>query len=238
METRKNPPDATPVITRTAFAMGASVRFLVNAITYPYHALSGLSLKRRKRLGPGGPAARTLSAGQAALRRARERTRQYARRKRPAEIPQDDIQVPLEAARIATRDGLHKLSAALASPSAEVRARAVETVGEFGPDRAAPIISAVLQDPDAAVRRAAAAAAASTRASAAVFSLILALDDPTVEVRREVKLAIETITGEELDLDPASEGARLQANIERLKDWWKQRRLAQLVTRVDEVSTP
>jgi hypothetical protein len=66
----------------------------------------------------------------------------------------------------------------------------------------------------------------------------LALDDPTVEVRREVKLAIETITGEELDLDPASEGARLQANIERLKDWWKQRRLAQLVTRVDEVSTP
>jgi HEAT repeat protein len=134
------------------------------------------------------------------------------------------------AARVAARDGMGRLSAALTDPDPTARMLALEAIGELDAEHAAQMIIDTLHDPDPDVRCAAAAAAVRARAAAAVFSLILALDDEEPEVREEAHLAIERITGQEIEFDPAARPATRQRRIDQLKRWWKKLRFAQLAS--------
>jgi hypothetical protein len=108
---------------------------------------------------------------------------------------------------------------------------ALETIGEFEEEGAAKLIGELINDPDPTVRCAAAAAAARAKAAATVFSLILAIDDTSAEVRQGAMRAIEVITGKIIDLDPLADGPSRQHKIDELKGWWKEERLAQLAAK-------
>jgi HEAT repeat protein len=118
-----------------------------------------------------------------------------------------------------------------------VRRLALDTVAEFEEEKASQLILAALNDPEASVRSAAAHAAGRARAFSTVFSLILSLEDPELEVRQVAKQAIEIITGDEVDLDPAADAALREPKIEELKRWWKEQRMAQLANRLESESS-
>ena len=130
------------------------------------------------------------------------------------------------AARLAADEGLEALGRALGDPDPRVRTLALEVVCEFSAERAARLLAAMVHDPDAGVRCSAAAAAARLGAPRTVSSLIVALDDPDSAVRAASAQAIEAITGRSIAL----EGDRVTQHrqIEELKRWWKEERLAQL----------
>jgi hypothetical protein len=131
-------------------------------------------------------------------------------------------------ARLAADEGLKALSRALGDPDPSVRTAALEVVCEFSADRAAPLLAGMIHDSDPSVRCAAAAAAARLEVVRAVSSLIVALDDPEASVRAAAAEAIETITGKPVPLASAADQAARRQQVELLKQWWKQERLAQL----------
>lgn len=145
--------------------------------------------------------------------------------------------VPLQGSRAAAKDGLAALSKVLADPDPRVRRLALDTVAEFEEEKASQLILAALNDPDPSVRSAAASAAGRARAFSTVFSLILSLEDPELEVRQMSKQAIEIITGEDVDLDPAADADLREPKIEELKRWWKEQRMAQLANRFESESS-
>ncbi len=130
------------------------------------------------------------------------------------------------AARLAADEGLDALGRALGDPDPRVRTLALEVVCEFSAERAARLLAAMVHDPDAGVRCSAAAAAGRLGAPRAVSSLIVALDDPEATVRAASAQAIEAITGRAIALEGDLGTQRRQ--IEELKRWWKEERLAQL----------
>lgn len=146
--------------------------------------------------------------------------------------------VPFEAARVASDQGLGALSRTLADPDPAVRVLAVDVVCEFAEGRAAKLLSGILCDPDAGVRAAAAAATGRVRATGAVFSLILALDDPDRHVRDAASHALREITGKDpelgLDDDPVARHKRVM----ELKRWWKEQRFSQLAAEIEEEEQP
>lgn len=198
------PSDPDPLVYRVAYAFGQALRQAVQVLIFPWRALTQRTTARR------------------AL--------PEASRKR---LPFRSERLPVRAASVAAADGLEELSKVLADRDPEVRQLALQTVENLEEERATALIVDLLHDADAGVRCAAAAAAGRARTAGAMFSLILALDDASLEVRQEAMRAIELITGEPLGLEPSSPRAERQDKIEELKQSWKERRLAQLASRLE-----
>lgn len=203
MDNRPSGPD--PLVYRVAYAFGQALRQAVQVLIFPWRALTQRTSGRRA-LPEGGTRRR---------------------------LPPRSERVPVRAARVAAADGLEELSKVLANRDPEVRQLALQTVENLEEERATALIVDLLHDADAGVRCAAAAAAGRARTAGAMFSLILALDDASPEVRQEAMRAIELITGEPLGLEPSSPRAARQEKIEELKQSWKERRLAQLASRLE-----
>jgi HEAT repeat protein len=201
--------DDDRLVPQAAFFLGVLVRMVAGAVSYPYRQLRRLTHTDPAEPGqrPPRPAKRALSAGP---RRG------------------DRGAVHRDAARLADRQGLASLSAALTDPAPEARIAALETIGSLGGEEVGPMLVDLLHDPDSNVRVAAAAVAGRTRAAEVVFSLILALDDPDQAVREAARRALEAITGERIEFDVTQPSEVRQGRVEDLKRWWKQRRLAEL----------
>jgi HEAT repeat protein len=195
--------DAGPLVYRVAYIFGQVLRQAVQALTFPWRALAERSTDRRAL----PPATR-------------------------GRLPARSRRVPIQAVRAAAADGLQELSKVLANRDPEVRRLALQTVENLEEERATTLIVDLLHDADARVRCAAAAAAGRAQTAGAMFSLILALDDASLEVRQEAVRAIEQITGEPLEIEPSGPRAARQEKIEQLKQSWKERRLAQLASRL------
>ena len=94
------------------------------------------------------------------------------------------------------------------------------------------LILEALHHREPGVRCAAAEAAAEAGAFAAVFSLILLLDDPVLDVRKGARAAITRITHSSVDFDPLAGAADRKRMIETLKSWWKTERFSRLAAEV------
>ncbi len=117
-------------------------------------------------------------------------------------------------------------------PDVEARCRSARSAAELPPAEAAPLLLALLHDGSAEVRSAAADAAGRSRAVTTVFSLILALDDPSPLVRSAAERSVRRLTGREITFAAADGDRREQ--IEELKSWWKKQRLRDLTGRLSE----
>lgn len=197
------------LIGRVAYALGLTVRWTVDLFSAPYRILSPTASASPQKQLPDSHRPRQRLSGRPRMER----------------LPSVST-----AAKVAARDGMVRLSAALTNPDPTARMLALEAIGELDAEHAAQMIIDTLHDPDPDVRCAAAEAAVQARASAAVFSLILALDDEELEVREEAHLAIERITGQEIGFEPAGDPAARQRRIDQLKRWWKEMRFAQLAS--------
>jgi len=131
---------------------------------------------------------------------------------------------------MAADQGLNALAKALNHPDPNVRTKALEVISELSEERASGLISGMLHDPSAQTRRAAVHAARRLGAQGAVFSLILALDDPDLGVRMLAKESIEELTDQPVDITFEESDAERQLRIAELKEWWKGQRLDQLAT--------
>jgi hypothetical protein len=140
---------------------------------------------------------------------------------------------PFAASELAADDGLTRLAAALSDEDPNARIRALEVICEFSEERASRLIASMLHDPSPSVRRAAAGSAARMKASGTVFSLILALDDADPEVRSAAADAIEAITGKRVRLDDIEDPELRRGELELLKRWWKEQRVAELASDLD-----
>jgi len=155
--------------------------------------------------------------------------------RRPTPMPRPPVG-DFSAARLAADEGLEALGRALGDPDPKVRTLALDVVCEFSAERAARLLAAMVHDLDPSVRCAAAAAAARLGAPRTVSSLIVALDDPDSGVRAASAQAIEAITGRRIAMedDPATQ----RRQIEELKRWWKEERLAQLTASLQHGGLP
>lgn len=128
---------------------------------------------------------------------------------------------------LAADAGHAKLASALQHPDPDVRAKAIAVVVSLGESGATRLLQVMIHDPAPAVRAAAVAAAGRTRNVELAASLIVALADPDLEVRRAAVTAVSQLTGHPLTADDAE--SRVDPDeIQGLKQWWKQQRLAAL----------
>jgi HEAT repeat protein len=216
---------------RAAYLIGVAVGSAAELIRVPYRLLSDVA----------APARGSETAGARDGDRRGDRMSAERRRSAPRELsytPAVDRDLPSaalneRASRVAADEGQPALASALSDPDPAVRRLAMRTVGELSDERATRVLTEVLHDPDPSVRSAAAAAAARSRASGVVFSLILALDDPDSDVRAASLLAIEEITGEAIEAGAVEDATRRRELIEGLKQWWKERRFAELATQTE-----
>jgi len=102
--------------------------------------------------------------------------------------------------------------------------------GAYRKDEGGRTLSIVrgLRHPDPEVRSAAAASAVITGTFSEIYFLILLLDDPVPSIRRQAWIAIQKITGIEFEFDPEEEETTRRAQIELLKNWWKEERINNL----------
>jgi HEAT repeat protein len=108
----------------------------------------------------------------------------------------------------------------------------VAVISELADVRAGEVLKTMLLDPSAMVRCAAVRSAARVRTTDVLASLIVALTDPDAEVRAAAVDAVSAITGRSLTSSGPEAGVDL-AEIEDLKRWWRERRLAELVRSVE-----
>jgi hypothetical protein len=129
------------------------------------------------------------------------------------------------------------LARALDHPDPALRARAVAVLGELADARARDVLKTMLLDPSAEVRRAAARSAARVATTDVVASLIVALTDPDAEVRAAAAEAVGRISGRPLSCAGPG-GVVDERDIEDVKRWWRNRRLAELVRCVQPTERP
>jgi len=222
---------------RAAYLLGVAVGSAAELLRVPYRLVADNGGRDRGATEPA--AGESPSQGRGFLRGRRgggprSRHASEATERRDAPVPA----IHDRAARVAADEGQPALASALSDPDPAVRRLAMRTVGELSDERATRVLTEVLHDPDASVRCAAAAAAARSRASGVVFSLILALDDPDADVRAASLLAIEEITGEAIDPAAVEDSKRRRKLVADLKQWWKERRFAELATQADTEVAP
>ena len=128
---------------------------------------------------------------------------------------------------LAANGGLAALARALDAPDPALRARAVAVLCELGERRASEVLKTMLLDSSAMVRCAAIRSATRVRTTDVLASLIVALSDPDPEVRAASVDAVSAITGRRLSI-PAPGGGVDPGEIEELKRWWREKRLAEL----------
>lgn len=131
---------------------------------------------------------------------------------------------------MAADQGLNALAKALSHSDPNVRTKALEVIAELSEERAGGLIAGMLHDPSPQTRRAAATAAARIGARGAVFSLILALDDPDLGVRMVAKESIEELTNQPIAITFQEGDAERLQKIAELKEWWKGERLDELAS--------
>jgi HEAT repeat protein len=114
------------------------------------------------------------------------------------------------------------LTRTLASEDPDVRAQAVLFLGEFADERGRRLLQSMVHDPSPRVRSIAIEALGRTMNLDVVATLIVALGDPVIEVRRAAAKAISRITGRQLSpsVDPRE--------LAELKQWWTETRVAEL----------
>ena len=117
-----------------------------------------------------------------------------------------------------------------------MRLRAVAVLSEFGDERAARLLRAMVHDRSARVRavavRALGQSASPTTGTSleALSCLIVALDDPAVSVRRVAAEALARSSG--LAVVPSeADGTIGPEQREALRSWWKDQRVADLASR-------
>jgi HEAT repeat protein len=134
--------------------------------------------------------------------------------------------------RLAANGGLASLARALDNPDPALRACALAVICELGDNRAPQVLKTMLLDPSAMVRCAAVRAASRVEATDVVVSLIIALTDPDGEVRAAAADAVSGITGRQL-ICGGPDGRVDPGEIEELKQWWREKRFAELVRFVE-----
>jgi hypothetical protein len=108
----------------------------------------------------------------------------------------------------------------------------VAVLSELADVRAREVLKTMLLDPSAIVRCAAVRSAARVKTTDVLASLIVTLTDPDAEVRAAAVDAVSGITGRQLSCQ-WPEGGVDPGEIEDLKRWWRERRLAELVRSVE-----
>ncbi len=196
----------------------------------------GILASVTRSVGSAGKAAAALFGG----RKTKKGTRRRAKRSGAPEAviqsgsiretPADHVE--LESARVAADEGQAALAAALSDPEPAVRARALSAIVQFSERRATRLVRATLHDPDATVRRAAALAAARLDGIAIVAALLVALEDPDSGVRAAAARSIGLITGRTITLRKP-DLAVSSDELDQLKSWWKEQRVAELLRDVD-----
>jgi hypothetical protein len=222
---------------RTAYFVGAAFRRAVDLVLLPVRAVAGKNPRRSgsrefRSILSRRPEITSKLSGMEERLRSLEHSLLGPERFGASEALAGlaDLASPSAGEEIPT-----ELIEAVTDPDPGVRRLALSTIRDIGSESSASLIVDALHDPDSSVRCAAAAAAAETGATAAVFSLILSLDDPALEVRRTAKLAIEKITGREIDFDPSKDSPARTKKIVALKKWWKEERFTSLAGDVDAV---
>jgi len=140
------------------------------------------------------------------------------------------IQHPYAGVRTACVRGLYKAGKGEAAPlliealkdeNVEVRNSAAMFLGWI---EARSALTALLQvaatDSDLRVRKSAIQALENIRDEASVLPLIRLLNDDVKEIRDKVHFTLERITGETLVLDSGDDGKDRLNSINRIKDWW------------------
>ena len=138
-------------------------------------------------------------------------------------------QVPtrLKASHLADDDRLTALAGALEHPDPELRARAVVVMAEFADKHAGHLLKVMIHDRSPAVRAVAVGAAGRTTDMELAASLIVALADPDADVRWAAAEAVSRVTGQ--TVVPSGTDASIDRDeLERLKRWWKDKRLTDL----------
>jgi HEAT repeat protein len=130
---------------------------------------------------------------------------------------------------LASDEGQMALAGALDHPDPEVRARAVAVVGQFSDGRAGHLLKTMIHDPSPAVRSVAISAVGTTPSMGLLASLIVALGDPDVHVRRAAAGALSRATGR--TVAPSGTDAMMDGEqVEALKRWWKDKRFSDLAS--------
>jgi hypothetical protein len=220
---------------RVAYTLGSSVQRVIWFFGFPYRSIAGAKEGRIPFFKTKEPISdetqrKGIPPKEAQPSETRSGRTNHERMRTPHFDDGEPFPVDSGAAQFAMQSGMPALAEALSSPNPKIRKLAIDTIGEFSAEEASQLIIEVLPDPDPGVRCAAIAAAVRAKAPATVFSLILMLDDISVEVRSAAKRAIEALSGEKIAFDPEDESADLKEKIEELKRWWKERRLAQLAS--------
>lgn len=226
--------------TRTSYLFGVVVRRAFDLISAPYRALTGLKwsdqLGRRSSLDRASPS-RRISRN---LMRMMERIQSIEHRLIVAagDDSLDGLSGDLESVNGAAEAlAGSRVGSRSAADRGELR-YALGNLDSLPADERTALILEALQYPDADTRRLAARAAVQEYSSATVFSLILSLDDADPRVRAEVKDAIESIAGVTINLDPTTDSATREAELERLKTWWKEERFTRLTAELETVLKP
>lgn len=95
------------------------------------------------------------------------------------------------------------------------------SVRKTEPGRAYSVVQG-LNHPDPAVRAAAVARSIQSGTFSQVYFLILLLDDPVPEIRKQAWIAMRKITGVDFEFDPEEDETIRATKVEVLKRWWKE----------------
>lgn len=223
---------------RTSYLFGVAVRWAVDLVSAPYRALAGRGPSRRRprsSFDHGAPR-RRISRN---LTRMMERLHSIEQRLigSSGKDTLGSLTDEIEAMRQVTERLGTEHSPRIGTDPGELR-YALGDLDSIPADERTAMILGALQDPRPELRCLAAQAAAREGSSATVFSLILSLDDTNAEVRREVKAAIESITGASIDFDPERDDASRDVELERLKGWWKEERFNRLTAELESALKP
>lgn len=125
-------------------------------------------------------------------------------------------------------EALPLLTDALRDEHPEVRRSAATFLGWKDRTEAVPALVQCLSDKEAKVRKAAVSALANIRDDSAVSPLFRVLGDKELEIREKALEAIRLISGEDIAFDVHASGSELNKAVNALKDWWQEKRLADL----------
>jgi hypothetical protein len=223
-------------VARATYYVGVAMRWTVRAVSLPYRAVAGRATRGDGELNglwSAGPRHRRVAS---TLSRISNRVAEIERALlAPERQALESTTGAAGAASSAASQLSDELVEELSSPDPKRRQRAQGELGRIADADTVVLILDGLQDTDPGVRCAAADAAANAGQFSSVFSLILLLDDPVLEVRQQARSAIEQIVGREIDFDPSQTVAKRRKKIDKLKDWWKEERFSKLAADLETV---
>jgi len=209
-------------IYKTTYFLGRAVRRTVDVVAVPYQTISSRFHRDGRPLLSPAPQMNVTS----------RRSRMTSRSQLVEQQLIDAERGSRPTGKARERHVPAPIAGAVADPDAELRCSTLRAIATSPDEDSSLLILEALHDRESGVRRAAASAAAEAGAFTAVFSLILLLDDPVLEVRKEAKTAIAHITRSKIDFDLSADAQSRKKKIEKLKNWWKEERFSRLAAEV------